>query len=193
MHRMQQSDSPTPNSTSSRGRPVAEEIKEKFDGRVQRFQLERWLQTPDLFVGRWRAEAGNASGAPAGVTSWGVWWRTRAYGAYRIHAADGSLLLYRFDALDRVRISANGVRYRDLLLDARIRREVEGELSVRLEDEDEVQEAVGQGQLSAHAQRRVRWTRELFVQGAERLLGRVDAAIRLAIEEAERAQAPKSD
>ena len=174
---MQQSESPSP-------RPMAEEVKEKFDGRVQTFPLERWLQTPDLFVGRWVAEAGNDFGAPAGLTSWGVWWRTRAYGAYRIHAADGSLLLYRFDALDRVQIDAGGVRYRDLLLDARIRREADGALTARLEDEDEVAEMVAAGKLLAREQRRLRWTRELFARGAERLVARVDAAI----ERAERAE-----
>jgi hypothetical protein len=179
---MQQSESPS-------ARPMVQEVKEKFDGRVQTFALERWLQTPDLFVGRWVAEAGNDFGAPVGLMSWGVWWRTRAYGAYRIHAADGSLLLYRFDALDRVRIDVGGVRYRDLLLDARIRRDADGAVTVRLEDEDEVAEAVTEGTLSTRAQRRVRWTRALFMRGADRLLARVDTAIELA----ERSEFPSPD
>ncbi len=161
---------------------MATEVKEKLDGRAQRFELERWLRTPDLFVGRWVSQPGNEFGAPVGMTSWGVWWRIRPYGAYRIHDVDGGLRLYRFDALDRVRIDGSGVRYRDLLLDVRMRREADGGLVVRLEDEDEVEEASASGRLSAHELLRVRRTRRLFVDASERLAARVDGAIAQAVE-----------
>lgn len=157
------------------------EVKEKLGGAVQRFPLERWLRSRDLFVGRWVAAPDNDFGAPAGVTSWGVWWRARPYGAYRIHDPEGRLLLYRLDAVDRVRIGTEGVQYRDLLLDALIRPR-DGRVDVRLDDEDEVEEAVASGLLDAHAARRVRWTRELFLRRPEAITRRVDAAITLAVE-----------
>jgi predicted RNA-binding protein associated with RNAse of E/G family len=91
------------------------------------------------------------------------------------------LRLYRLDAVDRVRIGPDGVRYRDLLLDALIRPR-DGELEVRLDDEDEVEAAIASGLLDAHAARRVRWARELFLRRPEAITRRVDAAITLAIE-----------
>ena len=160
----------------------AVEYKQKLDGATQRFELERWLVKPNCFVGRWRAEPGNRFGARAGITSWGVWWRTRPYGVYRIHDVDGSLLLYRLDVIKDVRISAAGVRYRDLILDALLRPSGStGKLNVRLEDEDEVETALRDGLLSAHDARRVRWTRELFLRRSERIAARVDAAIDQAV------------
>ena len=71
----------------------ARECKQKLDGSAQRFELEPWLVTPQCFVGRWTAGPDNPFGARAGITSWGVWWRTRPYGVYRIHDVDGALLL----------------------------------------------------------------------------------------------------
>ena len=171
------------------------ELKQKLDGSIERFELERWLVTPQCFVGRWRAEPGNRFGARAGITSWGVWWTTRPYGVYRLHDDDGSLLLYRLDVVKDVHISADGVRYRDLILDALFRPQDEGrprnegprsdsgagEFNVRLEDEDEVETALHDGLLSAHDARRVRWTRELFLRRSERIVARVDAAVDQAV------------
>ena len=190
----------------------ARECKQKLDGSTQRFELEPWLVTPRCFVGRWTAEPDNPFGARAGITSWGVWWRTRPYGVYRIHDVDGALLLYRLDVVKDVRISADGVRYRDLILDAHFRpqdrrrpkdrsrpRDDAGlsdgsarKLDVRLEDEDELEQLVREGLLSAADQRRVRWTRELFLRRPERIAHRVDAAIEEAIVTVRAAQAPQA-
>ena len=167
----------------------ARECKQKLDGSTQRFELEPWLVTPQCFVGRWTAGPDNPFGARAGITSWGVWWRTRPYGVYRIHEVDGALLLYRLDVVKDVRISAAGVQYRDLILDARFRLPDDAGLSdggarkldVRLEDEDELESVVRNGLLSAADQRRVRWTRELFLRRPERIADRVDAAIEQAV------------
>ena len=157
------------------------EIKEKVDGSRQTFPLERWLRTRDLLVGRWVADADNAFGAPVGLTSWGVWWRTRPYGAYRIHDVDGALLSYRLDAVGDVRIDGEGVRYRDLVLDARIRTEA-GVPRVRLEDEDELEAAAAAGLVSLREQRRVACTRLLFLHRPERLVARIDEAIEQAVQ-----------
>lgn len=173
----------------------ARECKQKLDGSTQRFELEPWLVTPQCFVGRWTAGPDNPFGARAGITSWGVWWRTRPYGVYRIHDVDGALLFYRLDVVKDVQISADGVQYRDLILDAQFRPKDRSrppddagmsdgsarKLDVRLEDEDELEHIVRDGLLSAADQRRVRWTRELFLRRAERIADRVDAAIDQAI------------
>ena len=165
------------------------ERKQKLDGSTQRFELEPWLFTPHCFVGRWTAAPDDPFAARARITSWGVWWRTRPYGVYRIHDVDGALLLYRLDVVKDVRISADGVHYRDLILDARFRpQDVAGvgdgsarKLEVWLEDEDELESVVRDGLLSAADQRRVRWTRELFLRRPERIADRVDAAIEQAV------------
>ena len=152
------------------------EIKEQLDGVVRRFDLECWLRREDLIVGRWVAPPSSDDALPT-LTSWGVWWRTRSYGAYRTHHADGSLRGYRVDALDQVRISAEGVHYRDLLLDAW----VTPERKVHLEDEHDVAAATVSGQLTFFEQRRVARTRALFTRAWPRIEARVDGAIAAAI------------
>lgn len=167
----------------------ARECKHKLDGSTERFELEPWLVTPRCFVGRWTAGPDNPFVARAGITSWGVWWRTRPYGVYRIHDVDGGLLFYRLDVVKDVRISVDGVHYRDLILDAQFRPHDDAGLSdgsarrleVRLEDEDELVSVVRNGLLSAADQRRVRWSRELFLRRPERIADRVDAAIEQAV------------
>jgi hypothetical protein len=153
------------------------EVKEQLDGVVRRFDLECWLRRDDVIVGRWVAPFAAGTEARPTLTSWGVWWRTRSYGAYRTHHADGSLRGYRVDALDRVRISAAGVHYRDLLLDAW----VTPDRKVHLEDEHDVAAATVSGQLTFFEQRRVARTRLLFRRAWPRIEARVDAAIAAAI------------
>lgn len=153
------------------------EVKEALAGGRRRFDLECWLHTPAVVVGRWRATAGNDYGVPAGTTSWGVWWRTRPYGVYRFHDSGGALRGYRVDALERVRITAAEVCYRDLLLDGRI--SPEGE--VRIEDEEEVAAAVAAGLMTRGQERRARCVGALLLQRGSRIVARVDAAVAAAV------------
>jgi hypothetical protein len=153
------------------------EVKEQLNGVVRQFELECWLNHRDLIVGRWVAGNANPYGLPSDLVSWGVWWRLRPYGIYRIHHADGQLYGYRADVLDRVEISTEGVRYRDLLLDAW----VTPDRKVFLEDEDEVAVASLSGQLSSRDQRRIARARLLLTQGWDRIETRVDSAIESAI------------
>lgn len=153
------------------------EVKEQIDGTSRRFDLECWLWTPELVVARWVAGPDSGYRAPAGLYSWGVWSRTRPYGAYRIHLPDGRLRGYRLDVIERVRISTDEVRYRDLVLDAWIR----PGRAVQLEDEDEVEEAVAAGAMTSHEQRRVRCVCELFLRRPEAIMRRVDAAVERAL------------
>lgn len=153
------------------------EVKEKLDGAESRFDLERWLLTPELVVGRWLASPGNEFEAPEGSYSWGVWWPRIPIGAYRLHAPEGALLGYRLDAIEDVRIGAGEVRYRDLLLDARI--QPDGEVS--FEDEDEVAAAVSAGRLSRAQRWRIDWVRGVIGQRSSEVRGWVDRAIAQAI------------
>lgn len=160
------------------------EIKERLSGEQLRFDLECWLQSERLVVARWLAPDPNPYGIAPGTFSWGCWWRDRPYGAYRVHRPDGSLRSYRLDAVERVRIEPQAVHYRDLLLDAWITPEG----AVRLEDEDEVQEEMAAGRLSAHERRRVDCTRLLFERRAQAIVARIDEAIAAAVAQVARAE-----
>lgn len=153
------------------------EVKVKLDGVELRFDLERWLAVPEVLVGRWVATHGNAFGAPAGTYSWGVWWPHRPMGAYRLHAPDGTLLRYRLDVIEDVRMGDGEVRYRDLLLDASI--QPDGE--VRFEDEDEVAEALQAGRLSGEQRWRIDWVRGVMESRSAEVRTWVDRAIEQAI------------
>ena len=153
------------------------EVKEKLSGEELRFDLERWLLTPGLAVGRWVADAKNTFGAPAGTYSWGVWRAERPIGVYRLHTPEGELLRYRIDAIEDVRIGDGEVRYRDLLLDARIR--PDGDVS--FEDEDEVDEAITAGRLSWEQRWRIDWVRGVIANRPSEVRGWVDAAIEWAV------------
>ena len=151
------------------------EVKERLQGAPLRFSIERWLVTESLAVGRWLALDDRY--VAAGTSSWGCWWRGRSYGAYRIHRPDGSLRSYRIDVVEAVRITADVVRYRDLLLDAWILPSG----ALRLEDEDEVAAAVEAGSLSAAQQRRICRAKVLIERRTRELTRRIDAAIAEAV------------
>ena len=151
------------------------EVKERLQGAPLRFSIERWLVTESLAVGRWLAWDDRY--VAAGTSSWGCWWRGRSYGAYRIHRPDGSLRSYRIDGVEAGRITADVVRYRDLLLDAWILPSG----ALRLEDEDEVAAAVEAGALSAAQRRRICRAKVLIERRTHELTRRIDAAIAEAV------------
>ena len=153
------------------------ERKIALDGVTQEFPLERWLVTDELIVGRWLSDGAPPFEGSAGFTSWGVWWPGRPYGGYRIHRPDGSLRLYRFDALEAVRCDGEVIEYHDLLLDALIRPGQEA----NIEDEDEVAEAVAAHRLSIDQRWRIAWVRGMFERQPGLLCDRMDAAIDQAV------------
>ena len=67
------------------------------------------------------------------------------------------------------------------MLDARIRTGA-GAPRVRLEDEDELEEAIAGGLINQREQRRVACTRLLFLHRPERLVARIDEAIERAVQ-----------
>lgn len=157
------------------------ERKVALDGSVKEFPLERWLVSPELIVGRWVAGQDPLAMArypgASGFTSWGVWWPHLPYGAYRLHRPDGSVRVYRLDAIDRVVVEPECVEFHDLLLDAIIFPDGE----VRIEDEDEVEEALADGLLTLDQRWRIDWVRHLFESRADLLMTRIDQAIERAI------------
>ncbi len=170
---MTASDAPLPPPPSAR----IVEVKERLGKETLRFDLECWATSADHVVARWLAGAENVFGAPERTYSWGVWWLGRPLGAYRLHAPDGALLRYRLDVIEEVRISEGEVRYRDLLLDARI--QPDGEVS--FEDEDEVSEAIAAGGLSRVQRWRIDWARGVLRDRPGLVRGWVDRAIEEAI------------
>ena len=158
------------------------ERKVSLDGRVMEFPLERWLVTPELVVGRWVADqdprATSRYPGASGFTSWGVWWPNRPYSAYRLHRPDGSLRVYRLDTVDRVICDGASIEFHDLLLDALIRPDG----AVSIEDEDEVEAAIGRGALGTEQRWRIDWTRHMYREQSGLLTQRIDAAISEAIE-----------
>ena len=167
--------------------PTLTERKIALNGNILEFPLERWLVSPDLIVGRWVADQDPRAAArypgAAGYTSWGVWWPARPYSAYRLHRPDGSLRGYRLDTIAQARCDGETVEFHDLLLDALIRPSGE----VRIEDEDEVAEAISAGALSLNQQWRITWTKHFYQAETKLLLRRIDDAIAQA-QQAQQAQ-----
>ena len=156
------------------------ERKVALDGHILEFPLERWLTTPEVIVGRWVADKDpRATLSPAsGFTSWGVWWPGRPYSAYRLHRPDGSLRIYRLDTVDGVFFDGETIEFHDLLLDALIRPDGE----VTIEDEDEVEAATAEHQLSVEQRWRIDWTRSLYQHRPDLLMQRIDNAVDQAIQ-----------
>ena len=157
-----------------------------MDGSQHEFKLEHWSACDRYVVGRWVAVEGNPFGMEPGSYSWGVWplMSGSVWGAYRMHAPDGQLLKYRFDAVDRVQyVGALGdkecgrVVFHDLLLDA----VVDADGNVRLLDEAEVETACELGKMSKGQIERLQAFRSLLLSKREYLLLQVDEAICAAV------------
>ena len=163
----------------------------KLDGTQQCFDIELWRWAPrEVVVGKWTAPDPNAYGVPPASTSWGVWPMVagQRWGAYRIHAPDGTLLKYRFDALENPRAidgEPRQVAFDDLLLDVTV--EVDSSSSssygaVTVEDEDEVEAAAASGALRPEQLKEVLAFRSAIVANPDAFLAEVDAHIAAAEE-----------
>lgn len=149
------------------------ETKHTLDGRAQRFSCLGLLMTPALAVIRFDHPAERRAGGfhiPSGSRTLGYFWRGRAYNCYRMTGPVGVVIAYRFDVVERVRISETAVSYRDLLLDVWL--SPAGELTV--EDEDEVADAAARGLLSPDQLERIARTRRLLEQQYRRIVAEVE-------------------
>ena len=123
--------------------PIFTEVKHHFDGRTEEWPCEALEVTDDLAAVRFRLPD-PVSDVPAGTLTLAFFWRDRTYNLYRFLSADGEPFGYRFDVVTDVVIHPDRVEYLDLLLDVRVLPDG----TVRVEDEDEVEEAARRGLLS---------------------------------------------
>ena len=152
------------------------ETKLTLDGRAQTFACAGLLLSPRLALIRFDHPAERRTGGfffPAGSFTLGFFWRARGYNCYRIAGPDGAVIAYRFDVVDRVRIAPGRVSYRDLLLDLW----VSPGGTVRIEDEDEVAAAVGQGVLTPAQQAHIERTHALLLRAHPRIIAECEALV----------------
>lgn len=109
------------------------------------------------------------SEVPAGTETLGFFWQDRTYNLYRFVSPDFG---YRFDVVTDVRIGDDRVEYLDLLLDVRVMPDG----TVRVEDEEEVEEAARSGLLSPARLAIVERTRQELLREHARI---VDEALRV--------------
>ena len=144
------------------------EVKHHLDGRRQEWSGEALRVTEDLAVMRFSNPEAFAD-IPAGASTLGFFWRDRTYNLYRFVSPDRG---YRFDVVTDVRVEAQRVEYLDLLLDIRVLPDG----TVRVEDEEEVEEAARSGLLSPAHGSIIERTREHVLDRHARI---VDEALRV--------------
>ncbi len=154
------------------------EVKRKLDGSEERFATELVHRSPSLLLVLFRIERGERS-----LDSYGCFWPRRPYGCYHIVRPSGAPdagreVLSRFDVLRDVEIAEGEVRYLDLLLDLVVRGDAAGRLSVRWEDEDEVEAALADGLLDAASGAYIERARRRLERRHRRVVGEVRALLR---------------
>ena len=147
------------------------ETKRTLDGREQRFATRLLLRRPSVVAVSYAfggATPVTVSGfvLPPGSHSTGFFWRDRAYDLYHFSRADGTPIADRFDVVDRVRIGAAGVSFRDLLLDLWVSPLGEA----RFEDEDEVEEAHERGLIDDEQRALIRRTAQYLARHHKRIV-----------------------
>ena len=122
------------------------ERKRKLDGTVHEYDLTLIHRDGRVAIARFEMPKGGGPPRlpvviPPGSVSYGYFWGRRPYSMYRMIGPDGAVLGHRFDAVADVRRDAEGVDYRDLLLDWWVM--PDGTISE--EDRDELDEAIAAG------------------------------------------------
>lgn len=139
------------------------EVKRSITGEERSYECDALAVTPSIAVVRYvftRPLTAGGRTFDAGGWTEGFFWRSRNYNLYHIVSRDGEPIADRFDVIDHVRIAPSGVRYDDLLLD--VWRYPDG--SVRIEDEEELQEALSAGLISDSRLALIRRTERLLVE-----------------------------
>jgi protein associated with RNAse G/E len=152
------------------------ELKRTIHGEERVYDCDAIVVTPSVAIVRYvftrPLTAGGRTFEPGGWTD-GFFWRSRNYNLYHIVSRDGEPIADRFDVIDRVRLTPNGVRYDDLLLDVWIYPDG----STRVEDEDELQAVLPAGLLSASRLAIVRRTEALLLRRGRTIVARALAEL----------------
>lgn len=156
------------------GQTRISERKHYPDGRLQEFDCLLLRRTAGTVAVRFDhiGPAASRYGVPEGSYTVGYFWQDRLYNLYRIRDPAGRGLRDRFDVICDCRITAGAVDYTDLYLDLLI--DPSGRMT--REDEEELEEALGAGMISAPERDRALRVLEELAAGA----------CRRAIEDAER-------
>lgn len=139
--------SPSPQGPATIG--AYREVKLKHGGQRIVYPTTLIHRRPGLVIVRFLMQKGGGPPrlpvqVPPGSISYGYFWARRPYNVYRWLRPDGALIAHRFDAVDGVRISAEEVVYRDLVLDWWALPDA----SLIEEDRDELAELTAAGELS---------------------------------------------
>jgi hypothetical protein len=147
------------------------EVKRSIGGLERAFDCEALAVNARVAVVRYvftrPLTAGGRTFDPGGWTV-GFFWRGRNYNLYHIVSRDGEPIADRFDVVDRVRVTPDGVRYQDLLLDVWLYPDG----SARVEDDDELQDAVASGLISERRLLLIRRTERLLLRGGRSIVAR---------------------
>ena len=154
------------------------EVKRKLGGGEERFATELVHRSPSRLLVLYRIERGDDS-----LDSYGCFWPRRPYGCYHIVRPPGTPdagreVLSRFDVLTDLEVVGDEVRYLDLLLDLLVRVSPAGRLSVRWEDEDEVEAALASGLLDAAGAAYIERARRTLERRHRRAVGEIRALLR---------------
>ena len=144
------------------------EVKHHMDRRRDEWPCQALSVTGDVAAVRFELPE-PIRDVPAGAVTVGFFWRDRSYNLYVFRSPD---LGYRFDVVTDVRIGRDRVEYLDLLLDVRVLPDG----TVRVEDEDEVEEAARRGLLSPAQHSLIERTRDHVLDQHARIQ---DEALRL--------------
>lgn len=145
------------------------ETKRALDGRRQTFDCGLVFMSPRLAIICFEHPGAGSRGGfffPAGSYTLGFFWARRHYNLYRFTGPDDTVIAYRFDVVDAVRITPTHVSYTDLLLDAWL--SIDGRF--RVEDEEEVAAAARAGLLSDRRLAVIHRTRHVLERAHHRIV-----------------------
>lgn len=76
------------------------EIKHSFIKPTIKFYIENWnFEENEVCVGRYVEKKESNYNLPLNSYSWGIWWKNKDIGVYRIHAPNHNIIGYRFDMI----------------------------------------------------------------------------------------------
>ena len=144
------------------------EIKHRLNGSQQVFFCDLVYAGPEGTIIRYQATED-----PYKAVAWtseGYYWPDKHYLMYKLFDEYGALRGYRFDVCKDVQLEPGQVEWTDLYLDAVV--SPAGDISI--EDEDEVAEAIGRGELSESDKAIINQTRRVLMEEHRRIIQDAD-------------------